>query len=699
MYAAPSRGLPVPGSTQTAAAPASTAKVINLGGMLRVGNAQAALEMGREAITSTFESQQAQPVVQGLAAHIRDFFRQAQEARQPVERRMVEALLARRGEYTAEKRALIQQQRQPAIYMMVASAKMRQVESLLRDVLLGSGSEKCWTLRPTPVPDLPPSVVAQAVEQLTMEIQQSAMAGLVPTMEQAQLRLRQMRDELVPRLQEEAAKRCERMEQKMEDQLVEGGWLQALDQLVTDIATFPTAFLAGPIVRRRPALSWGADNELIVEDKLATHWERVDPFTVYPAKWATDLQRDPFVRKHRLSRGDLNDLIGVEGFSEESIRKVLELFDDRGFREYIAVDSEQAVAEGRLASDLDNTGLIDALQYYGSASGRMLQEWGLDKSQAPDLDKEYQIEAWMIGHYVIKAVLNADPLARRPLFGVSFQQVPGSVWGNAPYDLMHDCQDMCNAAARSLAANLGISSGPQVAILSNRIPSGEDVTEMYPWKIWQFESDPMGSTAAPITFFQPNSNANELMTVYERFSALADEYTGIPRYMAGFETAGAGRTASGMSMMIGNASKVIKQVLGSIDTYIITPALDRLYYHNMRYGDDAELKGDVRVVARGAMSLATKEAAQVRTNEFLQATANPFDMQIIGMEGRAELLRSAAQRLDMNTDRVVPPRAVMAQRLALQSAAMQQASMPPQEKPSGEQLQNGAPVSDHYSPS
>lgn len=728
MFAAQPRGIPVPtpsGGAAVSAYPAAaapslgappgtfgakpSAQVINLGGVLRMGNAQAALEMGREAVTSAFEQQQARPVIQGLAGHIRSFWMEAYQARRTVETEMIEALLARRGQYTSEKMAKLTEQRQPAIYMMVASAKMRQIESLLRDVLLGTGSEKCWTLRPTPVPDLPPSVVAQAVQQLQAEIEASVVQGIVPTMEQAQMRLRQMRDELMPRIREEAAKRCERMEQKMEDQLAEGGWLLALDQFIADMATFKTAFIAGPIVRKRPCLAWGPDDQLIVEEKLQVHFERVDPFTVYPAKWAQNITKDPFIRRHQLARADLNEMIGVEGFSEDSIRKVLELFDDRGLREWLSIDGEKARAEGKEETDLHGTGLIDALQYFGSASGRMLREWGIDAAEVPDLDKEYQIEAWMVGHYVIKAVLNADPLARRPIYGASFQMVPGSVWGNAPYDLMSDCQDMCNAAARALAANLGISSGPQVAVLSNRIPAGEDVTEMYPWKIWQFESDPMGSTAAPISFFQPQSNAAELMTVYERFSALADEYTGIPRYMAGFETAGAGRTASGMSMMIGNAGKVIKQVLGTADVYVLSQAIDRLHYHNMRFGDDPELRGDVRVVARGAMSMALKEAAQVRTNEFLQATANPIDMQILGLDGRAELLRHAVKRLDMNTDKVVPPAAVLAQRQAVQQAQMQMMAMQggpaasgagqqASSKPRGQELSNGAPVTDHYEP-
>jgi hypothetical protein len=374
-----------------------------------------------------------------------------------------------------------------------------------------------------------------------------------------------------------------------------------------------------------------------------------------------------------------------------------------------------AKAEGKTNTPVMNEhGMIDALQYWGSASGKMLLDWGMTPEQIPDPSKEYKIEAWSIGQYVIKAVLNADPLARRPFYACSFQKVPGTVWGNSPYDLMHDCQDMCNAAARALAANLGISSGPQVAVLSNRLPPGEDITEMFPWKIWQFESDPMGGTAAPIQFFQPDSHAGELMGVYEKFSALADEYTGIPKYMAGFNggEGGAGRTASGISMMIANASKIIKQVVGSIDMDILTPMLERLYYYNMRYGDDPDLKGDINVIARGASSLSTKEAAQVRMNEFLQvALQSPIVQQILGIEGVAELLRPTVKRLDVNPDKVVPSTPILRQRqaeaLQQQLLAIQAGMVPgangeqqgsPKKPGGGEKLQNGAPVSDHFQP-
>ena len=133
-----------------------------------------------------------------------------------------------------------------------------------------------------PDPELPPSAVAAAVQKLTMELQQAMMSGFVPTMEAAQDRLRQMRDELLPLVIEEARRRCERMETKMEDQLIEGGFLDALDQFITDMATFKTAFVMGPVLRRKPTMSWGENGELVVEDQIRLEWERIDPFHVFP---------------------------------------------------------------------------------------------------------------------------------------------------------------------------------------------------------------------------------------------------------------------------------------------------------------------------------------------------------------------------------------------------------------------------------
>jgi hypothetical protein len=241
---------------------------------------------------------------------------------------------------------------------------------------------------------------------------------------------------------------------------------------------------------------------------------------------------------------------------------------------------------------------------------------------------------------------------------------------------------MCNAAARALSNNMGISSGPQVGVNVSRLPAGEPITQMHPWKIWQFQSSDYQDSSKPLDFFQPQSNAQELMSVFEKYSQLADEYSGIPRYMTGEHAPGAGRTASGLSMLINNAGKGLKQVISNIDTNVLTQLLERLYQHNLRYSQDPDLIGDVNIVANGAMSLVVKEAAAVRRNEFLQLVlTSPIAQQIVGLPGIAELMRENAKSLDMNTDRLVPPREAiekMVHQQMMQQQMMLEAAMNPE---------------------
>ena len=248
---------------------------------------------------------------------------------------------------------------------------------------------------------------------------------------------------------------------------------------------------------------------------------------------------------------------------------------------------------------------------------------------------------------------------------------------------------MVNAAARSLANNMGISSGPQVGVNVSRLPPGEDITEMYPWKIWQFQSSEFNDGSQPLTFFQPNSNANELMAVFEKFSARADEDTMIPRYMTGESSPGAGRTSSGLSMLISNAGKGIKQVISNIDRTVIVPSIERLYQDNLRYSKDPDLIGDVKAVAKGATSLVVKEAEAVRRNEFLQIVLNsPVAQQIVGMDGAAELLREQARNLSGNVNRIVPDRPTLT---AMQTLQQQNAQLQEQLAMIAGELQGGAP--------
>ena len=601
---------------------------------------------------------QNQPVIQGLAAHVRTRWDSARTAKRKLEERMLQCLRQRNGEYDPDKAQELAEQGGSDIYINLTSVKCRAATSWLRDTLLGSGADKPWSIEGTPNPDMPPEIMqslqAELAQQLMTHIEQG---GAPPSQEQLRQIAMQMKDEAQRQLKEESAERVSRMERKMEDQLIEGGWHKAFNEFLDDIVTFPYAVLKGPIKRKRKSLQWQG-GKLVPVETIRNEWERVDPFMLYWAPWSWELGDGYVIERHRMTAEDLQALIGVPGYNDDAIRTVLNEFDTSGMKEWLWTDASKAQAEGKYVTEAIISGdLIDALQLWDSVKGSLLLEWGLTKKEIPDPALSYPCEVWLIGHTVIRAVLNYDPLGRKPYYLTSYENLPGSVDGKGVTDLCRDAQAMVNAAGRALANNMGISSGPQVGVNISRLPPGEDITDMHPWKIWQFTASEVNDSSAPISFFQPNSNANELMGVFEKFSARADEDTMIPRYMTGEHTPGAGRTSSGLSMLISNAGKGIKQVISNIDHNVITPAIERLYQDNLRYSNDPELVGDVNIVAKGATSLVIKEAEAVRRNEFLQVVLNsPVAQQIVGMDGAAELLRDQAKHLSGNVDRIVPDR-------------------------------------------
>ena len=379
---------------------------------------------------------------------------------------------------------------------------------------------------------------------------------------------------------------------------------------------------------------------------------RVSPHDIFPSPNSSNVNDGYLIQRHRLTRASLQAMRGTPGYSDEDINHVLDRFGESGFRQWLMGDQERDRLEGKPHGRLYTKEVIEALEYWGSVSGKMLMDWGYKKKLDPY--KEYEVNAWMIGPFIIKIALNPDPLGRRPYEIAQWVPVPGSFWGAALGEQMRDVQTLCNAAARSLANNMGIASGPQAEIAVDRLPDGEDVTSMFPWKIWQTTSDRTGGGQPAVRFFQPSMNAGELLSVYQHFMRQADEVTGIPNYVYGSgASGGAGRTASGLSMLMDNAAKGIKNAIASVDV-VVSSIVDRLYTHNMIYDPDQSIKGDFKVVAKGAMGLVAKEQLQMRRNEFLQATGNPIDMQILGVEGRAYLLREVAESLQMDTSKLVP---------------------------------------------
>lgn len=646
----------------------------------------AAAQSAREAA----ERQQI-PVLSGLSGHVRKCWEAARDAKQPIERDMLKALRQRTGEYEPEKLAEIRKTGGSEIFMVLTETKCRGAESWLRDILLDEGMVP-FDLKPTPLPDMPPdykekvnALISQNVIQAIQNNQPLDPVMMETFQEQAD-------EDIRVKLMEDAVDRAERMKRQISDQFVEGGMVDGFNAFISDLSTYPAAVLKGPTVRRIKQLDWAQAPDgsyaPTVTEKLVPTYSRVDPFRFYPEPGVTRLKDGYCIEHHRLSKADLSDLIGVPGYDDGAVRAVL---DEGSTGDWLwSAEYTKAELENKFSTWREDSTKFDALEFWGAVSGQDLIDFGLDAEEVPDPAKMYDACVWLVGRWVIKATLNYDPLGDKPYRMTSAVKRPGALWGVSYPELIEDVQAMCNAAARALANNMGLASGPQVEVSVDRLAEGEKVTQLYPWKIWQTVSDPLGSGQAAVRFNQPDDRSGALLGVYGQFARLADEQSGIPAYVYGDgAVGGAGRTASGLSMLMGSAGKGIRQTIMHIDFDVIGPIVKAQYNWNMQYVDDPSIKGDCEIIPRGAVTLANREQLNVRRVEFLQATANPIDSKIVGPMGRAAILREVAKGLSMPVDDIVPTNEQLEVRQELerkaqeQQAAMQaeQAGQAPTEAP------------------
>ena len=616
-------------------------------------------------------------VISSLANHIDACFTEGQQAKLPIIERMLNCERLRKGEYDPKMKTQIAQSGGQEIFMMLTDIKSRAADSWIKDVILNH-NESTWSLKATVEPDLPEELKQEVTAVMTQEAAEVAAMGIPIDPQTMALREKEIEEEVRTRIQEIAEKKAENMERRIVDKLSEGRWKDSLSELVYDFTTYPAVFMKGPVLRKKKVMKWGPDYQPIVTEEVVIEVDRISPWDIFVSKSATTIQDGFLIQRHRLTRKAIKNMIGLPGANRRAITDVLQTYR-LGLKTTLNGESQHAMLEGRFPS-WGADGLIDALEYWGPASGMMLKEWGMNSVGGKPIDEfdEYQINAWKVAGYVILAKINPDPLDQRPYSKACFVDVPGSFWGKALPEMMEDVQTMCNAAARALANNMGIASGPQVEVSVDRLAPGENLTQMHPWKLWQTTSDRTGNGQPAIRFFQPSLNAGELLQIFQHFAKIADEVTGVPNYIYGSSNvSGAGRTSSGLAMLMENAAKGIKHAILNLDK-ATSEVIKRIYNHLMMFDPDKSIKGDMNIVAAGAVGAMLREQQQTARKEFMESTLNPVDAQIIGPEGRAHMLRESIKGLFTDINKIVPdPEKMKAMMLAQQQAMAQPAAAQP----------------------
>lgn len=568
--------------------------------------------------------------------------------------RLIEALRVFNGQYSPDKMREVAKFGGSQIYARLTAQKCRAASSLLRDVYLGG--DRPWAIRPPADPDIPDEILQQ-IDALIKHEHQMVMqtTGQMPPEDAANKRRQALIESASEAAKKKAAQQAKLAEDRVEEYLREGMFYHALAEFIVDLPIFPFACIKGPTVKIVPQVIWPpGGGQPVVQQVPKMVWSRVSPFDLWWTPGVADIANANVIEKSRLTRAELNDLLDLPGFNQDEVRAVLEEYGRGGlYDNWDTTDAERAVLESRENPAWNRSGLISQMEFHGNVQGTILQEYGMPGVSDPLRD--YHIDAYCIGSHVIKANLSPSPRSRHMYYITSFEKVPGTPVGNGLTDMISDIQDVANATLRSLVNNMSIASGPQVVVNDDRCRPEENTDELFPWKRWHVSNDPVGNNSKPpVEFYQPQSNANDLLTVFKAFIELSDDVSAIPKYIGGQASGGAGRTASGLAMLMGNASKILQTVAANVDRDVFEVALIQLTDLVLLSDTTGILTGSEDIYVQGVNVAVQRETQRQRQLEFLQHTANPMDMDIIGIAGRGEVLRSVSQTIGLDGDKVVP---------------------------------------------
>jgi len=572
------------------------------------------------------------------------------------------------GQYDPQKMAEIQRFGGSSVYSRLVAVKCRGATSLLRDVYLGA--ERPWSVDPEQDPEVPAQVAATIAQMVATQAAQMAGMGQQPDPEMVHSRYIAMMHAAQQTAKRQAIAQAEGASNRMDEILTEGGFYSALSRFLVDIALFPYACIKGPTVRMVSKLVW-TNRRPTLSTVPQMVWERVAPQDLYWDPGAQDINNAECIERKKLTRNDLVQVMDLPGYDQDAVRGALNDYAT-GLRDWMdSPDVEQAMLAARESPSQNFSHLIDAAEYHGLVQGHVLLDNGVDPRSIPDPDREYMVQSWVVGRYTIKTQISPSPRQRHPYYVSSFEKVPGTIAGHGLPDILEDLQEVANATLRALVNNMSIASGPQVVVNTELLDPSTNEDSLYPWKRWKVFSDPLGGNTSrqPITFFQPSSNAQELMSIYSSISSLADDISAIPRYLTGESLkGGAGRTASGLSMLMGNAQKVLQTVAANIDEDVIRGVLDSLYDMVMLTDTSNLLSGGEQIKVNGVIVALQKETDQQKRLQFLQITANPLDAEIVGEVGRARVLRALAGDLGLPDD-IVPDDEAITQQVAAKKQA------------------------------
>jgi len=444
-----------------------------------------------------------------------------------------------------------------------------------------------------------------------------------------------------------AQKAALRMEKTIHDQLTDTNAVNVMRNSVFESCLLGTGIVKGPFNFYKRVHKWERDEDgsrsYNPYEKTVPRIEMVSVWDFHPDPSATNIDDCEYViQRHRMNRQQLRALIKRPHFDAMAIEECLAKgpnYEDKYYEDTIREDETEPYYQGNR---------YEVLEYWGVLDSKMAYEAGLPEAGEMSEFDELQVNIWVCGTMVLRCVLNPFTPARIPFQVFPYEVNPYQLWGVGVAENMEDAQKLMNGHVRMAIDNLALAGNLVFDVDEASLVPGQNM-DIFPGKIFRRQSGVTGTAINGLKF--PNT-AGENIQMYEISRRLADEETGIPSIMHGQTgVSGTGRTAAGLSMLMGSAGLSMKTVIKNIDDMLLKPLGEAYFQWNMQFNEESEdIEGDLEIKPRGVAAVMQKEVRTQRLTSLLQTVSNPMLAPFIKIPN---LMRELAIAQDIDPDSLV----------------------------------------------
>jgi len=433
---------------------------------------------------------------------------------------------------------------------------------------------------------------------------------------------------------------AKKMQKKIQDQLDESSASKHLRSTAFEMSLFGTGVMKGPFAVDKEYPNWNDETgEYEPSFKTIPQVSHVSVWNFYPDPDANNMDEAQYViERHKMSRSQMRGLKKRPYFRSQVIDEAIAMGENYN-KEYWEDDLADYAPEHGIER-------FEVLEYWGMVDVEMLMEQGVDIPRELQDTDELQANVWICNNKLLRMVLNPFKPARIPYMASPYELNPYSFFGVGIAENMDDTQTLMNGFMRMAVDNAVLSGNLLIEVDETNLVPGQDLS-VYPGKVFRRQGGAPGQAIFGTKF--PNV-AGENLQLFDKARVLADESTGFPSFAHGQTgVMGVGRTASGISMLMGAASGTIKNVIKNVDDYLLRPLGEGLFRFNMQFDFDPEIKGDLEVKARGTESLMANEVRSQRLMQFLQVSSNPALAPFAKFQ---YIIREIAKSLDLDPEQV-----------------------------------------------